>query len=72
MVVPEGVAVPTAVVNHPSHTLARMLVDEEHGVQCNAHHTAQGLRALGHTDLGRRSRQPHLQLAFVGKERRWS
>ena len=72
MVVPEGVAVPTAVVNHPSHTLARMLVDEEHRVQGNAHHTAQGLRALGRTDLGRRSRQPHLKIAFVGKERRWS
>ena len=71
MVVPESVAVTTAVVDNPSHALAGVLVDEEHGVQGNAHHTAQGLRALGCADCtqGGGSRQPDLQLALIGKER---
>ena len=74
MVVPESVAVTAAVVDNPSHALAGVLVDEEHRVQSNAHHTAQGLRALGRADCTQcwGSRQPDLQLALIGKKRGWS
>ena len=56
MVMTKGVAVSTTIVDHPRHALAWMLVDEEHRIESNAHHTPRFLRALRNMQLGRWSR----------------
>ena len=67
VVVAEGVSVATAVVQHPSHALAWVLMHEEHGVHGHTHDALHAHQALGAAGLGR-CRQLQLQLAHAGQE----